>query len=364
MAIGDRNARIRLISPNWFDHVFGTGVDAELQVGEGLWTKILQQLDRMPLTRGCGLEFGVVGRSGHNDAQLRGHQFIRGPDMQSNVSVLIYIGPELSKPPTPPAVSQTHKLVAELFSTGLSCSLAVMGWVGTIGSAAGTGASFGMSSVATIYFANAAALASAQCVGSGVHAGLVGWGQDAKADAMSDNSGFKTFDRVADFTNFLAILSVGRNLVTVSRALKEAGLGISDAALGQVAEKDLATMAKFLKLTEDAGNVEGVANFVKGRILDAVLYGMGLYSSSRDDSGGLIQARDFLVGKPAGTAPPWPGYPNAPAPAVANAAASSAMSVPGRTGAPAVAPRIVDDMLRYKADEVANISVLLLKKRG
>jgi hypothetical protein len=284
--------------------------------------------------------------------------------MESNVSVLIYIGPELSKPPTPPAVSQTHKLIAELFSTGLSCSLAVMGWVGTIGSAAGTGASFGMSSLATIYFANAAALASAQCVGSGVHAGLIGWGQDAKADAMSGNEGFKTFDRVADFTNFLAILSVGRNLITVGRALKEAGLGISDAALGQIADKDVATMAAFLKLTEDAANVEGVANFVKGRILDAVLYGMGLYSSSRDGSGGLIQARDFLVGKPAQATPPWPGYPNAPAPPVAGAAALGVMGGSGRSGTPVVAPRIIDDMLRYKPQEVANISVLLLKKRG
>jgi hypothetical protein len=239
-----------------------------------------------------------------------------------------------------------------------------MGWVGTIGSAAGTGASFGMSSLATIYFANAAALASAQCVGSGVHAGLIGWGQDAKADAMSGNEGFKTFDRVADFTNFLAILSVGRNLITVGSALKEAGLGISDAALGQIADKDVATMAAFLKLTEDAANVEGVANFVKGRILDAVLYGMGLYSSSRDGSGGLIQARDFLVGKPAQATPPWPGYPNAPAPPVAGAAALGVMGGSGRSGTPVVAPRIIDDMLRYKPQEVANISVLLLKKRG
>ncbi len=238
-------------------------MDAELQVGEGLWSRILQQLDKMPLTRGCSLEFGVVGRSGHSGAQLRGHQFIRGPDMQSNVSVLIYIGPELSKPPTPPAVSQTHKLVAELFSTGLSCSLAVMGWVGTIGSIAGAGASMGMSSLATIYFANAAALASAQCVGSTVHAGLVGWDEGAKADAMADNTGFKTFDRVADYTNFLAILSVGRNLVTVSRALKEAGLSISEGALAQFADKDIATMAKFLKLTKDANNAESVASFIK-----------------------------------------------------------------------------------------------------
>ena len=182
---------------------------------------------------------------------------------------------------------------------------------------------------------------------------------------MADNPGYKAFDRTADFTNFLAILSVGRNLITVGRALKEAGLGISDAALGQIGAEDVATMAKFLKLTEDASNVEGVANLVKGRILDAVLYGMGLYSSSRDDSGGLVQARDFIVGKPAGPALPWSGYPNPPgSPAGPAAAASAPLGAAGPSGAPVAAPRIIDYMLRYKPDEVANISVLLLKKRG
>ena len=53
------------------------------------------------------------------------------------------------------------------------------------------------------------------------------WEAQDKADAMANNSAYKAFDRTADYTNFLAILSIGRKLVTVSRALQEAGLTTS-----------------------------------------------------------------------------------------------------------------------------------------
>ena len=364
MALGDRNSRIRLISPSWLDQIFGSGADGDLIIGQSLAMDLMKALDGSLLTRGCGLEFGVVGRSGHSEAELRGHKLIRSPDMTQNMSVCIYIGPELSKPPIAPPVSKTHALISELFSTALTCSLAVAGWVGTVSSVSAAGATGGLGAAATVYLGNASALATAQCVGGLVHTSLVLNGNETRANEMEANQGWKDFDRVADYVNFLGVALVGRDLLTVTRALQHVGLTIPDVLMERATAQQVATMSHLLELAKDADNLEGVAERVKESILATVLAGMGFYSSSRDSSGGFVQARDMLLG--ASTASNANQMPpgSQPAGSTTSMAAMRGAGLPTNSGARVPAPPIVNYMLRYRPDEVATISVLLLKKRG
>lgn len=163
---------IHLYAPTWLDQAFGSGVVGSLSIGEGLSMRLLRALDSLPETRDCGLRIGVVGRASKHGDPIRASAFIRAANNKQRTTALVYIGPKLSEPPVVPSVSKTHQLIAELLSTTLTCSLAVAGWVGTIATAGASGATGGLSIVATTYLASGATLATAQCLGSMVHSTL------------------------------------------------------------------------------------------------------------------------------------------------------------------------------------------------
>ena len=249
----DRARRLKLLAPNWMDQVFGTGTVGELQIGESLINDLIRAIDAEPVTRGCGLQIGVIGRAKHQEGVVRASTIVRGPGLGHNTSVIVYIGPELSKPPIAPDVSTTHKMIAEVFSTTLTCALAVCGWIGTIGSAAAIGATGGAAAVATVYFANAATLSTVQCLGGVVHSSLVLRGKEDRAEAMDNDPGWQKLDRFADFVNLCALVYVGKDILYLKRALDASGIKLTSAMTGEFDAGGALTMSRILKTAEGCG---------------------------------------------------------------------------------------------------------------
>ena len=370
MAVGmdnTRGGRLRLVAPGWMDEIFGTGVVGELQIGESLINDLVRAIDGAPVTRGFGLQIGVVGRAKHMEQPIRATKFVRGPDMHHNTSVVIYIGPALSQPPIAPDVSTTHKMIADLFSTTLTCSLAVCGWIGTVGSSAAIGATGGAAAVATVYFANAAALSTVQCLGGVVHSSQVLTGNSSKAAAMDNDPGWQKFDRFADFVNLCALVYVGRDILFLKRALDGAGIKFTSAMTGEFDAGGALTMSRLMKLLKDVDDPSEIAREVRTRAFNAVLLGLGVYGSSRDSSGGYTAVKNIVVGKPEGVCPAPPGPGGVPSQAAAGVVGLAVqVGLPGPTSPSGsfVAPRFVADMLGFKPNEVATISVALLRTKA
>jgi hypothetical protein len=274
--------------------------------------------------------------------------------------VIVYIGPELSKPPTAPDVSTTHKMIAELFSTTLTCSLAVAGWIGAIGSAGAIAATGGASAVATVYFANAASLSTVQCLGGVVHSSMVLTGNDRGAAAMDNNAGWQKFDRFADFVNLCALVYVGKDIVYMKRALDASGVKFTSAMLAEVDAGGALTMSRMMKLMKDVDNPEEIAREVRTRVFNAILIGLGVYGSSRDAAGGFTAMKTMFLGNAPDAPPPTGGLPGTamPRPPVVQ------IGLPGASAGNPVAPRAIDDMLGYRPGEVATIAVALLKTKA
>ena len=225
------------------------------------------------------------------------------------------------------------------------------------------GVTAGTSLAATVYFTNSAALSTVQCIGGLVHTGLVLSGDADQATAMADNDGWKLIDRIADYFNLLSLLYVGRDAILVKRALERSGVTFSAAMSGDFEKAQAVTIADLIRLAPDIKDPAEVAREVRQRVMNVALLGLGIYSSSRDASGGYVAAKEILVGKPAPPPPPVNiGTPvqNAAASRVVGSAVQVGLPGPSSVGVPA--PKVIDTMLRYKADEVAMISVLLLKK--
>ncbi len=331
---------IHLSAPTWLDQAFGSGVVGSLAIGGDLSQKILQSLDRMPETRDCGLRIGVVGRATKHGQPIRASAFIRAANNPQRTTALVYIGPKLSEPPIVPSVSTTHQLIAELFSTTLTCSLAVAGWVGTIASVGASGATGGLSVVATTYLSAGASLATAQCLGSMVHSTLY-LADRKQADAMAENDAYKKLNTVSDAVNLAGIVFAGMDILKARQVLRELGVSWADAVGGQVSADKVLTMRKLFELLEPA-NAQKIAQNLQVRILNAVAGAFGVYGSQRDDNGVVnhlqVAVADGEVKRSA----------DDPAPVTTAQGAVTA-------------PRALDDRLRYEPNEVATVSVAMLK---
>ncbi len=331
---------IHLSAPTWLDQAFGSGVVGSLAIGGDLSQKILQNLDRLPEIRNCGLRIGVVGRATKHGPPIRASAFIRAANNPQQTTALVYIGPKLSEPPIVPSVSATHQLIAELFSTTLTCSLAVAGWVGTIASVGASGATGGLSVVATTYLSAGASLATAQCLGSMVHSTLYVTNRE-KADALAENSAYKKFNTVSDAVNLAGIVFAGMDIFKARQVLRELGVSWADTVSGNVSVDKVLTMRKLFEILEPA-NAQTIARNLQVRILNATAAAFGIYGSQRDDNG-VVNHLQVAVG----------------AGAVKRSADDPAPVTPGQGAI--LAPRTLDERLRYEPNEVATVSVAMLK---
>ena len=301
-----RGGRLRLVAPGWMDEIFGTGVVGDLQIGESLINDLVRAIDGAPVTRGFGLQIGVVGRAKHMEQPIRATKFVRGPDMHHNTSVVIYIGP-------------------------------------------------------------AAALSTVQCLGGVVHSSQVLTGNSSKAAAMDDDPGWQKFDRFADFVNLCALVYVGRDILFLKRALDGAGIKFTSAMTGEFDAGGALTMSRLMRLLKDVDDPSEIAREVRTRAFNAVLLGLGVYGSSRDGSGGYSAVKNMVVGKPEGACPAPPGPGGVPSQAAAGVVGPAVqVGLPGPTSPSGsfVAPRFVADMLGFKPNEVATISVALLRTKA
>ena len=361
--LGSSNRRIRLLAPGWFDQVFGTGTEGSLLIDGALQSDLMRAVDSDPLTRGFGIQIGVVGRAQHSKDVITGKYVVRGPSYGLNTMLTIIVGPELSKPPAAPDATRTHKIIAELFSTTLTCGLAVAGWIGAIMSVPAAGVTGGVAFGATVYFSSAAAMSTVQCVGGLAHTGLVLNKSLDRAKAMEDDAGWKLIDRTADYFNLFALLYVGRDAVLVQRALERSGVKFTSAMTADFSDAKAVKMADLMRLAPGIKDPEEVAREVRTRVLNVALLGLGVYSSSRDTSGGYVAAKDVLVGEPGSSPPPVPVGSVAESATAARVAGSVVqVGLPGPPSSGVPAPKVMDTMLNYKPNEIAMISVLLLKK--
>ena len=332
---------IHLYAPNWLDQAFGTGVVGSLSIGESLSLRLLKALDSLPETRDCGLRIGVVGRASKGGDPIRASAFIRAANNKQRTTALIYIGPRLSEPPIVPPVSNTHQLIAELFSTTLTCSMAVAGWVGTIATAGATGATGGLSVVATTYLASGAALATAQCTGSIAHSALY-LADQSRANSMSENPVYKTFNTVSDAVNLAGIVFAGMDVLRARSVLRELGVSWSDAMSRNVAAEKVVTMRQLFELLDNA-NAETVAKQLQYRIFNVVAGAFGIYGSQRDENGVVNHLR---VTVSSGNVVRSEDAPAAPSTAT-----------PGS----AIAGRAIDDRLHYQPGKTATVSIAMMK---
>ncbi len=237
-------------------------------------------------------------------------------------------------------MSATHELIAELFSTTLTCSLAVAGWVGTIASVGASGATGGLSVVATTYLSAGASLATAQCLGSMVHSTLYVTNRE-KADAMAANDAYKKFNTVSDAINLAGIMFAGMDILKARQVLRELGVSWADTVSGNVSVDKVLTMRKLFEILEPA-NAQTIARNLQVRILNATAAAFGVYGSQRDDNG-VVNHLQVAVG---------PGavkrFADDPAPVTAGQGAI-------------VAPRTLDARLRYEPNETATVSVAMMK---
>lgn len=357
--LGAADHRISLLAPGWFDQIFGTGTEGRLMIDGSLQSDLVRAVDSEPLTHGFGVQIGVIGRAKDSKDVITGRFIVRGPTYGCSTMLTIIVGPELSKPPTAPDATRTHKIIAELFSTTLTCGLAVAGWIGAIASVPAAGVTGGFALGATVYFSSAAAMSTVQCIGGLAHSGLVLNKDLEKAKALEENAGWQAIDRTADFFNLFALMYVGRDVVLLTRALSRSGVGLTSAMTAEFSDAKAVTISDLLRLAPQIKDPAEVAREMRTRVLNVALLGLGVYNSSRDASGGYVAVRDLAVGEASAAPPPAPvGSP------AQNASAGAAVQVglPSPPGGGVAAPRVMDTMLNYKPEEVAMISVCLLKK--
>ena len=131
------------------------------------------------------------------------------------------------------------------------------------------------------------------------------------------------------------------DILKARQVLRELGVSWADAIGGQVSADKVLTMRKLFELLEPA-NAQKIAQNLQVRILNAVAGAFGVYGSQRDDNGVVnhlqVAVTDGEVKRSA----------DDPAP------------VTTAQGA-VVTPRALDDRLRYEPNEVATVSVAMLK---
>lgn len=332
---------IHLYAPTWLDQAFGSGVVGNLTIGQSLSMRLLRALDSLPETRDCGLRIGVVGRAFKRGDPIRASAFVRAANNKQRTTALVYIGPKLSDPPIVPSVSKTHQLIAELFSTTLTCSLAVAGWVGTIATAGASGATGGLSLVATTYLASGATLATAQCVGSIVHSTLY-VADPERAQAMGENKAYKTFNTVSDAINLAGIVFAGMDIIKARQVLRELGVSWPQVLGRDIAAEKVLTMRRLFELLDNA-NAETIAKQMQYRIFNVVAGAFGIYGSQRDENGVVNHLQVAVNSSEVARSEDSPAAPAADAPGVI------------------VVPREIDNRLHYNSDEVATMSVAMMK---
>lgn len=159
---------------------------------------------------------------------------------------------------------------------------------------------------------------------------------------MGDSAAYKTFNTVSDAVNLAGIVFAGMDILKARQVLRELGVSWPQALGGNVAAEKVVTMRKLFELL-DGATAETVAQQLQYRIFNVVAGAFGVYGSQRDENGVVNHMQVAVSGGEVARSEDAPAAPQA-----------------GATNA-VVVPRAVDDGLHYQPNEVATMSLAMMK---